>query len=138
MFEKNNLENRLKRLRSNGLLNEFIFKTFNYEIEEDSKFDFYVQEIFNDVILYIFEKKDKNIVNTYEFVDDYNDVYLEKSIYNKAIINTIHMKKCVELYDEDNIVDNIILFCKALNSKNQKEVLLKYLRKEIVDILIED
>lgn len=138
MFEKNNLENRLKRLRSSGLLNEFILKTFNYEIEEDSKFDFYVQEIFNDVILYIFEKKDKNIVNTYEFVDDYNDVYLEKSIYNKAVINTIHMKKCVELYDEGNIVDNIILFCKALNSKNQEEVLLKYLRKEIVDILIKD
>ena len=138
MFEKNNLESRLKKLRNCGLLNEFILKTFNYEIEEDSKFDFYVQEIFNDVVLYIFEKKDKNIVNTYEFVDDYNEVYLEKSIYNKAVINTIHMKKCVELYDEDNIIDNIILFSKALNSKNQKEILLKYLRKEIVDILVED
>ena len=138
MFEKNNLENRLRILKKKNLLGEFILKTFNYRIEDGNKIDFYVQEIGNDAILYIFEKKDKNIVNTYEFIDDYNDVYLEKSVYRKAIISTIHIKKCIELYDEGNIVDNVILFCKALNSNNQKEILLEYLDKNIVDVLVDE
>ena len=138
MFEKNNLENRLRILKKKNLLGEFILKTFNYRIEDGNKIDFYVQEIGNDAILYIFEKKDKNVVNTYEFMDYYNDVYLEKSVYRKAIINTVHIKKCIELYDEGNIVDNVILFCKALNSNNQKEILLEYLDKNIVDVLVDE
>lgn len=132
------LEKHLRQLRNCNLLEEFILKTFNYKIEKDSKVDFYVQIINDDAILYIFERRNENIVNTYELVDDYSDTYLEKSVFKNTVINTIHIRKCVELYDESKVKDNLIYFCKALKSTNPKEPLSKYLDEEVVNILISE
>lgn len=138
MFEEDNFDRVLTRLKTKGYLKEFINKTFNYKLGKNCKFDLHLQKIDGIIILYIYERNEKNQVNAYEFIDDDNDVYMEKAIYKGAIINTIHMKKCIKMYEENVILDNIIIFVNALKSNNPKKILLEYLDKKIVDEILKN
>lgn len=138
MFEEDNFDRVLTRLKTKGYLKEFINKTFNYKLGKNCKFDLHLQKIDGIIILYIYERNEKNQVNAYEFIDDDNDVYMEKAIYKGAIINTIHMKKCIKMYEENVILDNIIIFVNALKNNNPKKILLEYLDKKIVDEILKN
>lgn len=133
MLKNNDIDRAIMRLRKKGYLREFINQTFNYKIEENDKFDFHLQKINEDAIMYIYERREKNLINAYEFIDKDNDVYMEKSIYQGVILNKVYIKKCIKMYEKNLIIDNLILFVAALNSDNSKGILLEYLDKKIVE-----
>jgi len=136
MFKISNFDEALSNLEKEEHLCEFFNKTFNYKIDNIENFDYHLQKIDGESILYIYEKKEKNIVYAFEFVDDDNETYIEKSVYKEININTIYMKKCIELYKNKKIEDNIIFFVMALNVDNPRKILLEYLDVYLVDELL--
>ena len=136
MFKISNFDVALSNLKKEEYIKEFFNKTFNYMIDKIENFDYHVQKIDGESILYIYEKKDKNVVYAYEFVDEDNEVYIEKSGYKEININTIYMKKCIELYKNKQVEDNIIFFVMALNVDNPRKILLEYLDVYLVDELL--
>lgn len=136
MFKVSNFDEAISNLKKKEYLCEFFEKTFDYKIDKIENFDYHLQKIEGDSILYIYEKKNKNVVYAYEFVDDDNELYMEKSVYHGVSISVVHMKKCISLYKENNVVDNIIFFVMALSSDNPKRYLLEYLDVYLVEQLL--
>ena len=138
MLGLKDLDTILDKMDKKGKFNDFIYYVFNYKIENKIK-QYYIQHIEGDVILYIYEKKSTHTLYTLEFTNGNCDVYMDKSFYKNTFINTIYINKCLEMFCI--VDDSVIGYCNAMYASDietQKEILLKYIPKDIVNIMYED
>ena len=136
MFELNDLDIILQKMKKKGKFSEFIHSAFNHKIESNIN-EYHIQNIEGDVVLYIYERRQTHNLYTLEFTNGNCDVYMDKMFYKRALVNVVYVNKCIELYKE-NINDKIINFCMAMNATNieeQKTILRKILSEELIDIM---
>ena len=118
MDKKEILRQSLIKLMNLGLLNEFTKIVFNYELKDND--NIYIQyKIANDnITINIFDNINENRFNGYVFLDENNDSYIKTRTTDSTSINFIYLKKCKQLYLEDNNQNNLILFSAWLKDEN--------------------
>ncbi len=118
MDKKEILRQSLIKLMNLGLLNEFTKIVFNYELKDND--NIYIQyKIANDnITINIFDNINENRFNGYVFLDENNDSYIKTRTTDNTSINFIYLKKCKQLYLEDNNQNNLILFSAWLKDEN--------------------
>lgn len=127
---------KFKLLEKKGVLQQFFNLSFNLDLKDNS-FEFHIQSIKDDIILYIFDYANDKILYTFEFVNKDNDVYVEKSLFKNAIINTVYLKKCFSLYESKEVDDNLVRLGVCLLDGFKEDILKEYLDENIVSVLID-
>lgn len=136
MAKLNNIDKIIEELKKHDYLKEFINLTFNYNLHEDDNIEVYVQHIKDDDVIYIYQIGTKNQIEFFDFFLEDNNIYLEKMVSKGIITNYVYINKCIELYNTNNKVNNLIRFAVAFYLDNKKKILLEYLPKYIVDIIV--
>lgn len=136
MAKLNNIDKIIEELKKHNYLKEFINLTFNYSLHEEDNIEVYVQHIKDDDVIYIYQIGTKNQIEFFDFFLEDNNIYLEKIVSKGIITNYIYIKKCIELYNTNNKVNNLIRFAVSFYLDNKKKILLEYLPKYIVDIIV--
>ena len=75
----------LIKLMNEGYLNDFISIVFNYNLEENDFIYAQYKIIDNNVILDIFDNNKKNRFNAYIFVEDSENILIEKFICREML-----------------------------------------------------
>ena len=136
MARLNNIDKIIKELERQDCLKEFINLTFNYNLQKDDNIEVYVQHINDNDIIYIYQIGSKNKIEFFDFFMSDNKIYLEKIVNKNIITNYIYVKKCIELYNDKKIINNLIRFTVSFYLDNKKEILLEYLPNNIVEIIV--
>ena len=136
MARLNNIDKIINELEKAGVLKEFINLTFSYKLQKEDNIEVYVQHINNNDILYIYQIGSKNKIEFFDFFMSDNKIYLEKIVNKNIITNYIYVKKCIELYNDKKIINNLIRFTVSFYLDNKKEILLEYLPNNIVEIIV--
>ena len=136
MARLNNIDKIINELEKAGVLKEFINLTFSYKLQKEDNVEVYVQHINNNDILYIYQIGSKNKIEFFDFFMSDNKIYLEKIVNKNIITNYIYVKKCIELYNDKKIINNLIRFTVSFYLDNKKEILLEYLPNNIVEIIV--
>lgn len=136
MAKLNNIDKIIEELKKHDYLKEFINLTFNYNLHEDDNIEVYVQHIKDDDVIYIYQIGTKNQIEFFDFFLEDNNIYLEKMVSKGIITNYVYINKCIELYNTNNKVNNLIRFTAAFNLDNKKKILLEYLPEYIVNIIV--
>ena len=136
MAKLNNIDKIIEELNKNNYLKEFINLTFNYSLHEEDNIEVYVQHIKDDDVIYIYQIGTKNQIEFFDFFLEDKNIYLEKMVSKGIITNYVYINKCIELYNTNNKVNNLIRFAVSFYLDNKKKILLEYLPKYIVDIIV--
>lgn len=136
MAKLNNIDKIIEELKKNNYLKEFINLTFNYSLHEEDNIEVYVQHIKDDDVIYIYQIGTKNQIEFFDFFLEDKNIYLEKMVSKGIITNYVYINKCIELYNTNNKVNNLIRFAVSFYLDNKKKKLLEYLPKYIVDIIV--
>lgn len=136
MAKLNNIDKIIEKLKKNNYLKEFINLTFNYSLHDEDNIEVYVQHIKNDDVIYIYQIGTKNQIEFFDFFLEDKNIYLEKMVSKGIITNYVYINKCIELYNTNNKVNNLIRFTVSFYLDNKKKILLEYLPKYIVDIIV--
>ena len=136
MAKLNNIDKIIEELKKNNYLKEFINLTFNYSLHEEDNIEVYVQHIKDDDVIYIYQIWTKNQIEFFDFFLEDKNIYLEKMVSKGIITNYVYINKCIELYNTNNKVNNLIRFAVSFYLDNKKKILLEYLPKYIVDIIV--
>ena len=127
-------------LMNNGYLNEFISITFNYSLE-DNDFVFAQYKIIdNNVILDIFDNNVENRFNAYVFVENSNDILIEKQVNKSASITYLYIDNCYKKFKEKKRLSNLLKLAASFRVKdiNEFNYLIKGIYpKEIEKIIYE-
>lgn len=111
----------LINLMDDGLLNDFISITFNYNLEENDFIYAQYKIIDNNVILDIFDNNVKNRFNAYIFVEDSDNILIEKEVNQTASITYLYLDNCYKKYKESNKITNLIKLAAAFRVKDITE-----------------
>lgn len=136
MAKLNNIDKIIEELKKNNYLKEFINLTFNYNLHEEDNIEVYVQHIKDDDVIYIYQIGTKNQIEFFDFFLEDNNIYLEKMVSKGIITNYVYINKCIELYNTNNKVNNLIRFAVSFYLDNKKKILLEYLPEYIVNIIV--
>ena len=136
MAKLNNLDKIIEELKKNNYLKEFINLTFNYDLQKEDNIEVYIQHINENDIIYIYQIGAKNQIEFFDFFLEESNIYLEKMVSKGIITNYVYVNKCIELYNTNTKINNLIRFTVSFYLDNKKKILLEYLPKYIVDIII--
>ena len=131
----------LIRLMDEGYLNEFISTTFNYNLEENDFIYAQYKIIDNNIILDIFDNNKKNRFNAYIFVEDSEDILIEKQVNLDASITYLYMDNCYKKFKENKKLTNLLKLAasfRTLNFREFKNLIKNTYSKEIENIIFEE
>jgi len=111
----------LINLMNEGYLNDFISITFNYNLE-DNDFIYAQYKIINkNVILDIFDNNVRNRFNAYIFVEDSENVLIEKEVNKDASITYLYIDNCYKKYQEKKKLSNLLKLAASFRVKDIAE-----------------
>ena len=131
----------LIKLMNKGYLNDFISIVFNYNLEENDFIYAQYKIIDNNVILDIFDNNKKNRFNAYIFVEDSQNILIEKEVNIDTCITYLYIDNCYKKYKEKRTLSNLIKLAASFRVKNTEELndLMKNMfPKEIEKIIYEE
>lgn len=131
----------LINLMNKGYLNEFISITFNYNLEDNDFIYAQYKIIDNNVMLDIFDNNKENRFNAYIFVEDSENILIEKEINKDASITYLYIDNCYKKYKEKKRISNLLKLSASFRVKDIKELknLIKNMYpKEIENIIYEE
>ena len=131
----------LIKLMNEGYLNDFISIVFNYNLEENDFIYAQYKIIDNNVILDIFDNNKKNRFNAYIFVEDSENILIEKEVNNDASITYLYLDNCYKKYKKTQRLSNILKLAVSfrVNSKEEFNDLIKGIfPKEIEKIIYKE
>lgn len=108
-------------LMNEGHLNEFISVTFNYNLEDNDFIYAQYKIIDNNVILDIFDNNVKNRFNAYIFVEDSEDILIEKEVNQDASITYLYIDNCYKKYKEKKRLSNLLKLASSFRVKDLEE-----------------
>lgn len=108
-------------LMNEGYLNDFISITFNYNLENNDFIYAQYKIIDNNVILDIFDNNVKNRFNAYIFVEDSENILIEKEVNQDASITYLYIDNCYKKYKEKKKLTNILKLAASFRVKDIKE-----------------
>lgn len=131
----------LIKLMNEGYLNDFISIVFNYNLEENDFIYAQYKIIDNNVILDIFDNNKKNRFNAYIFVEDSQDILIEKEVNIDACITYLYIDNCYKKYKEKKTLSNLLKLASSFRVENTKEfndLIKNIFPKEIEKIIYEE
>ena len=131
----------LIQLMNKGYLNDFISIVFDYNLEDNDFIYAQYKIIDNNVILDIFDNNVKNRFNAYIFVEDSDNILIEKEVNKTACITYLYIDNCYKKYKEKNKLSNLLKLAASFRVKNINEFnnLIKGIfPKEIEKIIYEE
>lgn len=108
----------LIKLMGSGHLNEFISITFNYNLENNDFIYAQYKIIDNNVILDIFDNNKKNRFNAYIFVEDSDNILIEKEVNLDACITYLYIDNCYKKYKEQKRLSNLLKLAASFRVKD--------------------
>ena len=111
----------LINLMNEGLLNDFISITFNYNLEDNDFIYAQYKIIDNNVILDIFDNNVKNRFNAYIFVEDSENNLIEKEVNKDASITYLYIDNCYKKYKEKKTLSNLLKLAASFRVKDIDE-----------------
>lgn len=111
----------LINLMNEGYLNDFISITFNYNLEDNDFIYAQYKIIDNNVILDIFDNNVKNRFNAYIFVEDSDDILIEKEVNKDASITYLYLDNCYKKYKEKKRLSNLLKLAASFRVKDMNE-----------------
>lgn len=131
----------LIKLMNKGYLNDFISIVFNYNLEENDFIYAQYKIIDNNVILDIFDNNKKNRFNAYIFVEDSQNILIEKEVNIDTCITYLYIDNCYKKYKEKRTLSNLIKLAASFRAKNKEELnnlIQNIFPKEIEKIIYEE
>jgi len=131
----------LIRLMNEGYLNDFISIVFNYDLEENDFIYAQYKIIDNNVILDIFDNNKKNRFNAYIFVENSNNILIEKEVNIDTSITYLYLDNCYKKYKEKKKLSNLLKLAASFRVKNIEELnnlIQNIFPKEIEKIIYEE
>ena len=128
----------LINLMNEGLLNDFISITFNYNLEDNDFIYAQYKIIDNNVILDIFDNNVKNRFNAYIFVEDSENILIEKQVNKTACITYLYIDNCYKKYKQKKKLSNLLKLAASFRVKDINEfnnLLKEIYPKEIEKII---
>ena len=119
----------LIKLMSNGYLNDFISIVFDYNLEDNDFIYAQYKIIDNNVILDIFDNNVKNRFNAYIFVEDSENILVEKAVNKSASITYLYLDNCYKKYKQNKKISNLLKLAISFRVESMKE--FKSLIKDI-------
>lgn len=111
----------LINLMNEGYLNDFITITFNYNLEDNDFIYAQYKIIDNNVMLDIFDNNVKNRFNAYIFVEDSENILIEKEVNKDASITYLYIDNCYKKYKEKNRLSNLLKLAASFRVKDINE-----------------
>lgn len=112
----------LIKLMDDGLLNEFISITFNYNLKDNDFIFAQYKIIDNNVMLDIFDNNIKNRFNAYIFVEDSENILIEKEVNKDACITYLYIDNCYKKYKQNKKISNLLKLAASFRVKNINEL----------------
>ena len=119
----------LIKLMSNGYLNDFISIVFDYNLEDNDFIYAQYKIIDNNVILDIFDNNVKNRFNAYIFVEDSENILVEKAVNKSASITYLYLDNCYKKYKQNKKISKLLKLAISFRVESMKE--FKSLIKDI-------
>lgn len=111
----------LIKLMEEGLLNDFISITFNYNLKENDFIFAQYKIIDSNVMLDIFDNNNKNRFNAYIFVEDSDNILIEKEINKDASITYLYIDNCYKKYKQNKKLSNLLKLAVSFRVKDINE-----------------
>jgi len=119
----------LINLMNEGLLNDFISITFDYNLKDNDFIYAQYKIIEGNIILDIFDNNVKNRFNAYIFEENSKDTVIEKKVNRDASITYLYIDNCYKKYKEKKKLSNLLKLAASFRIKNINE--LKDLIKDV-------
>ena len=128
----------LIKLMEEGLLNDFISITFNYNLKENDFIFAQYKIIDKNIMLDIFDNNKKNRFNAYIFVEDSDNILLEKEINKDASITYLYIDNCYKKYKKNKKISNLLKLAASFRVKDINELnnLIKDTYPKEIEIII--
>lgn len=111
----------LINLMNEGYLNDFITITFNYNLEDNDFIYAQYKIIDNNVVLDIFDNNVKNRFNAYIFVEDSENILIEKEVNQDASITYLYIDNCYKKYKDNKRLSNLLKLAASFRVKDINE-----------------
>lgn len=124
-----------------GYLNDFVSIVFDYNLEENDFIYAQYKIIDNNIILDIFDNNVKNRFSAYMFVEDSENILIEKEVNNEASITYLYIDNCYKKYKKGKRLSNLLKLAASFRVESQEEFnnLIKgVFPKEIEKIIYEE
>lgn len=111
----------LIKLMEEGLLNDFISITFNYNLKENDFIFAQYKIIDNNIMLDIFDNNTKNRFNAYIFVEDSDNILIEKEVNKDTSITYLYLDNCYKKYKRNKKLSNLLKLAASFRVKDINE-----------------
>lgn len=108
-------------LMNEGYLNDFISIVFNYNLKENDFIFAQYKIIDNNIILDIFDNNTKNRFNAYIFVEDSENILIEKEVNNDACITYLYIDNCYKKYKSKKRLSNLLKLAASFRVETEQE-----------------
>jgi len=130
----------LIKLMNEGYLNDFISITFNYSLKDNDFIYAQYKIIDNNVILDIFDNNIKNRFNAFIFVEDSENVLIEKEVNINTSITYLYIDNCYKKFKDNKKMSNLLKLAASFRVKDMNEfslLITNIYPKEIEKIIYE-